>query len=143
MAYHYLIDGYNLLYALSEMPAGSWQEKRQALVALLKKKRPQGKNPITLVFDSREGPGNRYQDEDMTVVYTAGETADDWIGKTVRLAANPRILVVVSNDLGIRTLVQGTGARFLTADRFLKVLSHPEKHPPRRDNPPNEITEEL
>ena len=35
MALHYLVDGFNLLYALAEMPAGRWEQKRQALLDLL------------------------------------------------------------------------------------------------------------
>src|SRR4051794_11164522 len=119
MAFRYLIDGYNLLFALPQLPAGSWQEKRTRLLIFLQEKRPQGKNPATIVFDSREGLGDQAELGDLRVVFTAGETADDWISAKVRQTVNPQALVVVSNDLGIRTLVRGTGARFVTATDFL------------------------
>ncbi len=146
MGFRYLIDGYNLLYALPEMPSGSWQDKRQALLAFLKKQRPQGNNALTVVFDSREGLGDRIQENDLTVVYTAGETADDWIGDQVRKAANPRALVVVSNDQGIRALVRGTGARFLNISEFLKgtFSARTSGHTPSEKPPADpEITDEF
>src|ERR1700687_3943000 len=115
MAFHFLIDGYNLLYALPHLPPGSWPEKRRQLLTFLTARRPQGKNPATVVFDSREGLGDQFKDKDLTVVFTAGETADDWISAHVRQAANPRALIVVSNDKGVRALVRGTGARFQSA----------------------------
>ncbi len=32
---HYFIDGYNLLFALPEMPSGAWMDKRQKLLRWL------------------------------------------------------------------------------------------------------------
>jgi predicted RNA-binding protein with PIN domain len=147
MAFRFLIDGYNLLYAFPHLPPGSLQDKRQQLLTFLKERRPQGNNPVTVVFDSREGAGDQFHDKELTVVYTAGGTADEWISAQVRKAAHPRALVVVSNDQGIRALVRGTGARFLPATEFLKAAESSSTHQadPRRQ-PPNtaqEITEEF
>jgi len=146
MAVHYLIDGYNLLYALPEIPPGSWQDKRAALLKLLQSRRPQGNNPLSVIFDSREGGGNTLHDRGFTVIYTAGESADDWIATYVRAAENPRILVVVSNDKGIRDQVRGTGARFISVAEFLKSPQNVKKtsSEPQRDPSENaEITEEF
>jgi predicted RNA-binding protein with PIN domain len=146
MAFHFLIDGYNVLYAFPEMPPGSWQEKRAHLLDWLKQKRPQGNNALTVIFDSRQGLGDRQTGPDLTVIFTAGETADDWISAQVRKDPNPRTLVVVSNDLGIRTMIRGTGARFLSATDFLKSssLEKRDPHAPRQ-KPSNasEITDEF
>ena len=146
MAKHYLIDGYNVIYAWREIPPGAWQLKREFLLRFLKTQKPQGNNAVTVVFDSREGTGNQCADGTLSVVYTAGESADDWISHKVREAANPRTLVVVSNDKGIRHMVRGTGARFLSADEFLKAASR--ARPPKNvaNSTPSagdEITEEF
>ncbi len=147
MAFHYLIDGYNLIYAWPEIPTGNWQAKRQFLLDFLKKRRPHGNNALTVVFDSREGSGNQKRENDITVVYTAGGTADDWISDQVRREPNPRSIVVVSNDKGLQHLVRGTGARILSADQFLKTSSSPRpRKGPVNDTPPEaaeKITEEL
>jgi predicted RNA-binding protein with PIN domain len=145
VAYHFLVDGYNLLYALKVMPPGPWPDKRRAVITLLKTERPQGNNAVTVVFDSREGLGDRFQDQSVAVVYTSGETADEWIGAKVRRSSNPRNLIVISNDLGIRTLVQGTGARFMRATEFLKKCredAHP-KLPAEETFPDSAITDEF
>ncbi len=120
MAFHYIIDGYNLLYALPEMPEGSWQEKREALLRFLQTARPQGKNLCTVVFDSRQGLGDRYQSGDLHVIFTHGETADDRISQMVRELYTVNNVIVVSNDRGIQQMIGGTGAKFLKADDFLK-----------------------
>jgi predicted RNA-binding protein with PIN domain len=116
----FVIDGYNLIFAFPQIPAGTWAEKRSQLEDFLRLRRPHGNNYIILVYDSREGGGSMQQVGELKIVYTAGETADDWIAQKVRKAQNPRTLVVVSNDQGIRRQVQGTGARFVTADDFLR-----------------------
>ena len=129
------------------MPPGPWRAKREFLLNFLKKHRPQGHNAATVVFDSREGSGNKSVEGGIAVIYTAGETADDWISYTVREATNPRLFVVVSNDKGIQNLIRGTGAKFLSADQFLKTSSKPRPHKdPISDTPPRaaeEITDEL
>ncbi|OGR89365.1 MAG: hypothetical protein A2992_08165 [Elusimicrobia bacterium RIFCSPLOWO2_01_FULL_59_12] len=145
MAFSFLVDGYNLLYALPEIPPGTWPEKRRQLLTFLTEQRPQGKNSLTVVFDSRAGLGDRLRVGDLTVVFTAGETADEWIGTQVRKAPNPRALVVVSDDQGVRRLIQGTGARYQNVSDFLKK-TRIRKHPPMPHEKPSndrDITNEL
>ena len=118
MSLHYLIDGYNLIYALRNIPAGSLEAKRESLLRLLAGSKPHGKNRITVVFDSREGGGSRSTLAGLEVIYTAGETADDWLAKRVRAVSNAREVVVVSNDKGIRDMIRGTGARWMKTEDF-------------------------
>ncbi|HVO32786.1 MAG TPA: NYN domain-containing protein [Elusimicrobiota bacterium] len=129
MSLHYLVDGFNLLYALPDMPPGPWERKRQALVEWLRRRRPHGNNRLTIVFDSRQGFGDRQQMADCEVIYTAGQTADDWISEQVRRVPNPRIVVVVTNDRGLQTLIRGTGARIVSCDDFVRWA---RKDQPRR-----------
>jgi len=147
MAYHYLVDGYNLIYAWPEIPPGSWEEKRAQLLEFLRRERPQGRNTVTVVFDSRQGLGDRSQHQDITVVFTAGETADEWISEQVRQTMNPRALVVVTNDKGLQTLVRGTGAKVLSANEFIKTRnSSSDRKDSQSSSLPErsqEITEEL
>ena len=119
MSLHYLIDGYNLLYALPDIPPGPWPTKRDVFLALLLQSKPQGNNKMTVIFDSRDGGGSRTQKGAIEIVYTAGETADDWIIKAVRKAPNPRITVVVTDDQAIRRLIRGTGAKWMATREFL------------------------
>lgn len=108
------------------MPAGTWEQKRHALLQRLAREAPHGNNQITVVFDSREGSGDRSQLGSIEVVFTSGETADDWISHEVRRASNPLILVVVSDDQGVRLLVRGTGAKWLSNEDFWRQVKVPK-----------------
>ncbi len=145
MSLHYLVDGFNLLFALPEIPTGSWEAKRAALVEWISTNRPQGNNSLTIVFDSRQGLGDRSTSAQLEIVYTAGETADDWISAKVRSVANPRIVVVVSNDRGIHTLVRGTGAKVVTSDAFIQAARKKSlpSHPPSLPDDLHDITDEF
>lgn len=146
MSLHYLIDGYNLLYALPEIPRGPWPTKREILIELLLSSKPQGNNQLTIIFDSREGLGDRLRRGAIEVIFTASETADDWISRRVRESPNTRNLVVVSNDKGIRTLIRGTGAKWISTQDFLKTgkPASTRPTPPKMDQDTSDsITEEL
>jgi len=142
---HYLIDGYNLLFALPEMPSGAWMEKRQSLLAWISHVRPHGNNTATVVFDSRQGLGNREQHGDVEVVYTAGETADDWIIKQVRKTSSPRSTIVITDDQGIRHMIKGTGARWQSAHDFIATIQSapPKTNKGDRTRDLDRITEEM
>ena len=126
---HYLIDGYNVLFALPQMPRGTWLEKRLGLLLWITQIRPQGNNAASVIFDNRQGWGNTEHYHGIEVIYTSGETADDWIIRKVRETGNARILVVVSNDKGIQRMIRGTGAKWMSADAF--VTETRAQHPPR------------
>jgi predicted RNA-binding protein with PIN domain len=145
MSLHYLIDGYNLLYALPDIPTGSWEKKREALLRLIVKERPYGNNKASVIFDSREGAGSQSRHGEIQVIYTAGETADDWISHHVRRTANPRILIVVTNDQGLRRLIRGTGAKVMGTEEFWKLVKTAPRPPAEQQIglDAEEITEEL
>jgi len=141
---HYLVDGYNMLYALPEIPPGPWPSKRDVLIELLLSSKPQGHNRLTIIFDSRAGSGDRMERGAIEIIFTAGETADDWIARRVREVPNARSYVVVSNDQGIRSDIRGTGAKWMSTKEFLKEKAAPQSRPARM--PPeisDSITEEL
>jgi predicted RNA-binding protein with PIN domain len=119
MSLHFLIDGYNLMYALPEIPAGTLEQKREAVLALVLRHALLGKNQMTVVFDSRQGLGDNARKGSVHVVFTAGGTADDWISDRVRAVDNPRTVVVVTNDKGIHQMIHGTGAKAMEIPEFL------------------------
>jgi predicted RNA-binding protein with PIN domain len=139
---HYLLDGYNLLYALPEMPRGTWPEKRDALLRRLAQEGSQGANRVTVVFDSREGLGDRARVSGMDVIFTAAETADDWITRYVREVPQPRTLVVVTDDKGLWHMVRGTGAKVMTTADFWKSRRR-ERSSPRDSGLHDSITDEM
>jgi predicted RNA-binding protein with PIN domain len=96
------------------------------------------------VFDSRTGLGDQIRRGAIEVVYTSGETADDWMIRKVREIPNPRVVVVVTDDQSLRRLIRGTGARWLSCSDFLKS---DRNRPPQASDvdmpPPDYITEEF
>lgn len=145
MALHYLIDGYNLLYALPDIPPGAWPEKRDIFLKLLETSQPQGRNKMTVIFDSREGSGGKEMRGPVEVIYTAGETADDWLIAYVRKVANPRMCIVVTDDQTLRRMIRGTGARSIPTRDFLKPTSPKDARKPHvlDPNTKDQITDEL
>lgn len=143
MSLRYLIDGYNLLYALPVMPQGNWEDKRTTLLDTLLTQQPYGKNKCSIVFDSRQGTGERTAHGVLEVIFTAGETADDWIIHHVRDAANPRTLVVVTDDQSLRRMIRGTGAKWLPTEEFMKRSKMATPPPMNERTYDTTITEEL
>lgn len=77
---------------------------------------------MTVVFDGKEGGRSQESVAGFEVVFTSGETADEWISQKVRQATNPRVLTVVTDDQGIRLLIRGTGARWISTQEFQKGM---------------------
>ena len=118
---HFIVDGYNLLYALPRLPTGTLENKRSALLRWLNQERPQGRNPLTVIFDSRAEGGEHQQRGETEVLFTSRESADDWIIRFVRRTPSPRAVTVVTNDLGLRAMIRGTGAKWMSADAFVQA----------------------
>jgi predicted RNA-binding protein with PIN domain len=134
-----------MLYALSDFPAGTWEAKRESLLRRLADQKPFGHHAVTVVFDSREGGGSQTRRGALQVVYTASETADDWLARHVRTVQNPRLCVVVSDDKGLRHMIGGTGAHWMSTEEFWRQAKTPRS--PGRSHPASvdkdAITDEL
>lgn len=122
------------MYAMPDIPPGSLENKRDALLRRLLNEKPYGRNAVTVVFDSREGGGQKSRQGEAGIVFTAGETADDWIIRYVRTEKNPRILRVVTDDQGICRMIRGTGAQSMGTQEFWKTSRR------SRDPEPSEPT---
>ncbi len=79
------------------------------------------------------------------VVYTSGESADDWLANYVRKAPNPRLCIVVTDDQTLRRMVRGTGARSMATQDFLKAAPTSAPRGPRTVDSEikNQITDEF
>jgi predicted RNA-binding protein with PIN domain len=105
----YLIDGYNLAYAMGLLrkqtgPAGVEAARRDLLIWLLRYYGP-AKPTVTVVFDaSRAPPGasSQHQHQGIHVLYALHQQADDLIEDLVEADSSPRQLTVVSDDRRIK-----------------------------------------
>src|SRR4051794_3573520 len=104
----FLIDGYNLLYALGRLTPRSGRPAlagaRRWLVARLRLGHGSGAG-VTVVFDGKRAPPGTPGGEgsgDVRVEFSQGESADDLIEELIAAEPSPRTLTVVSDDHRIR-----------------------------------------
>src|SRR5262245_7665110 len=98
----YLVDGYNLLFHLGlfdrRLGTSALEQARERLLDYLKQALKN--EDVTVVFDSARGrkTAPALQVAGLNVQYAQGESADDVIEKVIAACADPRQLVVISND---------------------------------------------
>ena len=123
MADSYLIDGYNLIYALGliERPLGgkALEHSRRRLFDFFKASFDENETKrITIVFDAAHAPPGvpRQQPVHGMLIRFAPkkQTADDVIETLIDEHPSPRALVVVSNDGRLRQAAERKGARSWT-----------------------------
>ncbi len=115
---HYYIDAYNLLFKL-QIKSSSLQKQREALLTTLK---PYSSLNLTLVFDGHE-ICERSHFGDLEVIYTQGETADDYIIKEIENSPKPSSHTVVTSDRPLATTAKNLGAKILSIPEFLTLIS--------------------
>ncbi|MBQ7794492.1 MAG: NYN domain-containing protein, partial [Clostridia bacterium] len=125
-----LIDGYNIIFAVSELRKiadESLEDARDLLAARLSGYRAMKDKNIILVFDAYKVRGARREIEDIhgvKVVYTKeAETADSYIEKTSRrLVKNYRVRVATSDGLE-QMIIFGNGAIRVTPAELMEEIA--------------------
>lgn len=133
MSLQYIIDGYNIVKhpQFSRLVNKRISNKRYALLQLIKTKRLTGslKNKIILVFDGYPGTGEAgvldNSDNTVSVVFSGRESADEKIRKLVEKAANPKDIIVVSDDREIRFFIRSYGSRPVGVKEFISPGDDP------------------
>ena len=120
MSLHYLLDGYNIIHQAPALAHGSLEERRIGLVRWLNVSRPQGsvRNPVTVVFDGHPGMGGHPNSSLIKIVFSSGESADDYIKRAVSLLPHKKNTVVVTDDRDIQLYVRSHGAQVKSVDEF-------------------------
>jgi predicted RNA-binding protein with PIN domain len=126
----YLIDGYNLLYALGVLggrtgPAGLEQARRRLLGLLLGSHRDEP-SAVTVVFDASHAPPGATGIEEyhgINVRFAVKQAeADDLIEDLIRQHSAPRQLTVVSNDHRIQQAARRRHCVVLDCAAYLDLL---------------------
>ena len=149
MSLHFVIDGYNLIKQTAVLNKINLEDSREALIRFLKIRRPQGNNPVTVVFDGIEGGFYCRDISNIEVIFSSHQSADDRIKRLVESSPNPKNMVVVTNDREIRSFAEDHRARIKKVEEFLAKLN-PKDADPRSDanktlspQKASEITEEM
>jgi len=109
----YLIDGYNAIFSTT-LKEYSMERAREILIEWVREL--VGEKGI-VVFDGDEKVLHRRK---KGVVFTKGESADEYIKRKVRDANDRDSLIVVTADKEIQSFVRGLGGKFLTPREFLR-----------------------
>ena len=124
---HYIIDGYNVIYAWPELSAltGDLSEARDRLIHIMMEYGAYERYDITIVFDALYTTNEVHKERHgphLTVLFTAaGETADSCIERlayeSVRLH---REVHVVTSDGAEQSVILGAGAYRLPSGELRK-----------------------
>ena len=125
MSLVYLLDGYNIIHRIPLLAEKDLEDSRDHLIRMIEVHRPQGSfnNSVTIVFDSQSGGGAVEVSSSVKVVFSSGESADDYIKKAVARSPAKKRIVVVTDDKEIQFFVKPLGARVVGVDEFLSRMT--------------------
>lgn len=123
---HYLIDGYNFMFRLSEQKPSSLEERRTSLLTLLNEAISSYNLSASIIFDSADQERDFAQSArfgTLEVIYAPkGQTADEYIIELVEITKNPKTETVVTSDGELARKCQYIGAHTLTIEEFIAYL---------------------
>lgn len=136
---HYFIDGYNLLFRLSE-ETKTLEEARKKIIDYL----VDSKFSLTLVFDGKRNDlPDRMHKGELEIVYTSkGQSADNYILEELSFVKNPKNYTIVTSDKKLASLCCQMGAYSQTIDSFLALLQK-SRTIPTREKPFKETDREF
>jgi predicted RNA-binding protein with PIN domain len=126
----YIIDGYNLIYALGmiqrPMDASGLEKSRRQLLLFLAGAFGADAGRVRVVFDAQRAPRGvprQRQFRGLRVEFAPeNQSADDWIEELIDEESQPSSLVVISNDLRLRNAASHGGARAWSHEALLDFL---------------------
>jgi uncharacterized protein len=158
MVMRYLIDGYNLMYALGlarrNGGRAAWDRGRRLLLDWLADQHGPAAGDVTVVLDAQNARGGQVIEEShrgLRVLRKAGRAADDMIEDLLKVEPSPETLTVVSNDARVRDAATRRGCVIRRCEEYVDaVMDHrqpatPVADPPEKDEraTPAEMAEWL
>lgn len=121
----WLIDAHNLMHVLGVMKKHtSLESSRATFLEWLADGIAARDHSLLVVFDakSRSGKAHREQHRGIEVVFSTGETADDWIETYLTRERKPGTLCVVSNDNRVIEAGRRRGCQLSDCEGFIDVV---------------------
>lgn len=145
----YLIDGYNLMFALGLLtkqvgPTGL-EPARRRLLEFLHGRFGDEAGRVAVVFDAARAPRRTPTEESyrgIHVIYALSEEADDLIEDMIRHDTTPRGLAIVSDDRRLREAARRGGCVVLRCLDFVEQIAFPNP-PPVESSPDSPAKPEL
>jgi len=147
----YLIDGYNLLYALGlarkNGGQAAWDRGRRQLLDWLADQHGKSAGDVTVIFDAQNSLGGVVEEihRGLHVLRDRGRTADDMIEDLLRAEKSPETLTVVSNDARVREAATRRRATVRKCGEYVDALMEPRRTiatPPSDEKDVRETAEE-
>lgn len=137
MSLHFLIDGYNLIKRNPAFAGKKLEDGRQALISFIEHNRPQGsrQNSVTIVFDGKPGMYGLPYAQEISIVFTEYESADDLIKYRVETSKNKKEIVVVTDDKQLMLYVRSLGSGVMSVGEFYKRTSSAKQPAPKGGKP--------
>lgn len=141
----FLIDGYNLLFAVwpaegRQLRAREWPRFRQRLLDRLRQRHGGSAEPVTVIFDASRAPSAAPPEEDykgVHVRFAVGyPSADDLIEELIRTDSAPSRLTVVSDDRRLRDAARRRGCQVTGCLDYFEGVEHPPSPKEPRNEPP-------
>lgn len=124
MSLQFVIDGYNIInHPAFSQKCNKIRPSPEALLKLIKINRPCGKNNAIVVFDGYPPQDFYAQADNVEVIFSREESADDKIKRIVESYGNRKIIVVVSDDNEVKFFARSSGAKAMSAEEFLNPES--------------------
>ena len=159
MPLHYILDGYNILWALPYLLKKSsvhFEPSREGFIHFLIQVHPHGgpKNRVRVVFDGyaeMKVDWARLREANIEVLFSEGQSADDQIVELVKQSQNPKGVTVVTSDRELSDNVRKLDAQVISITKFIEKVGAKKKtskpHTEKKETLPPEdarrITEEL
>ena len=130
MATAFLIDGYNLIHAMTSLGKrvgpGVLEKARLRLLSLLHHSLGNQSASVTVVFDAAGAPAgstSKHVVEEMKIYFALkGQQADDVIEELIQHDAAPKQLTVVSNDHRLQQAARRRKAKVMSCEAFVDML---------------------
>lgn len=150
----YLIDGYNLLYALGIVRRNggraAWDRSRRELLDWLADRHGKTVCDVTIIFDAQNSFGGILEERHrgLRVIRDRGRTADDFIEDLLQQEHLPHALTVVSSDGRVRDAAVVHGCLTMRCEEYVDLLMNPPKSstdgkPPENEKPGHTSVEET
>jgi predicted RNA-binding protein with PIN domain len=140
---YYLIDGYNLLFAMGVLHARTGphglEKARRGLLGLLRGAYGEEADHVTVIFDAAKAPPGLTAEQDfhgLHVRFAVGDKeADDVIEERIRHAPAPKHLTVVSDDHRIQQAARQRHCTVLSCADFLEWLARHRRQRQQEQRP--------
>lgn len=121
---HFYVDGYNLLFHLTDAPDADLESQREEVLDIINHHAALLHLSITVVFDAGSAPvTHRYRHRDIEVAFADEITnADEWIHEHVEHSAHPKAITVVTNDRRLALDCRQLGAKTQSVSAWMRAL---------------------